>query len=75
MSLATLEGLKKSHFTTMTDIQRKALPVALKGGDILGAAKTGSGKTLAFIIPVFFPHFSRLKTGPRNPASKEMDTL
>jgi ATP-dependent RNA helicase DDX10/DBP4 len=36
----------------LTDIQRKALPLALKGKDILGAAKTGSGKTLAFIIPV-----------------------
>lgn len=28
------------------------IPLALKGSDILGAAKTGSGKTLAFIIPV-----------------------
>lgn len=28
------------------------MPLALKGSDILGAAKTGSGKTLAFIIPV-----------------------
>jgi ATP-dependent RNA helicase DDX10/DBP4 len=36
----------------LTDIQKKALPLALKGKDILGAAKTGSGKTLAFIIPV-----------------------
>jgi ATP-dependent RNA helicase DDX10/DBP4 len=36
----------------MTDIQRKAIPLALKGHDILGAAKTGSGKTLSFIIPV-----------------------
>jgi ATP-dependent RNA helicase DDX10/DBP4 len=47
-----MEGLKKAHYTTMTDIQKKALPAALKGKDILGAAKTGSGKTLAFIIPV-----------------------
>jgi ATP-dependent RNA helicase DDX10/DBP4 len=47
-----MKGLKKAHFTTLTDIQRKALPLALKGKDILGAAKTGSGKTLAFIIPV-----------------------
>jgi len=46
-------GLKEAHFTTLTDIQRKALPLALKGKDILGAAKTGSGKTLAFIIPVY----------------------
>jgi len=36
----------------LTDIQKKALPLALKGNDVLGAAKTGSGKTLAFIIPV-----------------------
>ena len=36
----------------MTDVQAKALPLALKGHDILGAAKTGSGKTLAFLIPV-----------------------
>ena len=36
----------------MTDIQARAIPLALKGSDILGAAKTGSGKTLAFIIPV-----------------------
>jgi ATP-dependent RNA helicase DDX10/DBP4 len=36
----------------MTDVQAKAIPLALKGHDILGAAKTGSGKTLAFLIPV-----------------------
>ena len=45
-------GLKDAHFTKMTDIQKKALPYALKGRDILGAAQTGSGKTLAFTIPV-----------------------
>src|SRR4051794_6011842 len=36
----------------MTDVQAKSIPLALKGHDILGAAKTGSGKTLSFIIPV-----------------------
>lgn len=36
----------------MTDIQQRAIPLALKGSDILGAAKTGSGKTLAFLVPV-----------------------
>lgn len=36
----------------MTDIQSRAIPLALQGHDILGAAKTGSGKTLSFIIPV-----------------------
>ncbi|KAH7353562.1 DEAD/DEAH box helicase [Plectosphaerella cucumerina] len=48
----TKTGLDKSHFETLTDIQSRAIPLALKGSDILGAAKTGSGKTLAFIIPV-----------------------
>ncbi|KAF4778846.1 DEAD/DEAH box helicase [Colletotrichum scovillei] len=48
----TRKGLEKSHFETLTDIQSRAVPLALKGSDILGAAKTGSGKTLAFIIPV-----------------------
>jgi len=48
----TASALDKSHFKVLTDIQRKAVPLALKGRDILGAAKTGSGKTLAFLIPV-----------------------
>ncbi|KAF8421213.1 P-loop containing nucleoside triphosphate hydrolase protein [Tirmania nivea] len=48
----TARGLKDSHFTTLTAIQKKSLPLALKGRDVLGAAKTGSGKTLAFLVPV-----------------------
>ncbi|KAA8902222.1 hypothetical protein TRICI_005938 [Trichomonascus ciferrii] len=52
VSKYTMEGLKMSHFTSMTDIQQKAIVPALKGQDILGAARTGSGKTLAFLIPV-----------------------
>ncbi|KAK9475870.1 P-loop containing nucleoside triphosphate hydrolase protein [Lipomyces japonicus] len=52
ISSRTASGLKLSHFTTMTDIQKASIPVALKGKDILGAAKTGSGKTLAFLIPL-----------------------
>lgn len=52
LSQATLSGLHASHYKTLTDIQRTAIPLALKGSDVLGAAKTGSGKTLAFLIPV-----------------------
>lgn len=36
----------------MTDIQRAAIPHALYGRDILGAARTGSGKTLSFCVPL-----------------------
>ena len=52
LSEPTKAGLKSCHFAVMTDIQAKAMPLAMKGVDILGAAKTGSGKTLAFVIPV-----------------------
>ncbi|OTA02036.1 ATP-dependent RNA helicase DBP4, putative [Trichoderma parareesei] len=52
ISPATASGLHASHFTNMTEIQEQAIPLALKGKDILGAAKTGSGKTLAFLVPV-----------------------
>ena len=33
-------------------IQKEALPVALKGHDIIGLAETGSGKTGAFALPI-----------------------
>lgn len=52
LSEPTKIGLKAAHFSTLTDIQAKAIPLALQGRDILGAAKTGSGKTLAFLVPV-----------------------
>ncbi|CAB5217278.1 unnamed protein product [Rhizophagus irregularis] len=52
LSLLTQQGLQQSNYIEMTKIQRKAIPLALRGRDVLGAAKTGSGKTLAFLIPV-----------------------
>lgn len=52
LSKSTLLGLKNGKYFEPTEIQRQAIAAALKGGDILGAAKTGSGKTLAFLIPV-----------------------
>ncbi|KAJ5611303.1 ATP-dependent RNA helicase dbp4 [Penicillium lagena] len=52
LSEPTASGLEASHYKTLTDIQSRAISHALKGRDILGAAKTGSGKTLAFLVPV-----------------------
>lgn len=46
------DSLRKAGFKEMSEIQRAAIPHALCGRDVLGAAKTGSGKTLAFVIPV-----------------------
>ncbi|CAG7562734.1 unnamed protein product [Fusarium equiseti] len=52
LSVPTASGLEASHFQTLTDVQSRAIPLALKGKDVMGAAKTGSGKTLAFLVPV-----------------------
>ena len=52
LSSVSKDGLAASHFKSLTPIQAKGIPAALKGADILGAAKTGSGKTLAFLVPV-----------------------
>ncbi|RYO75597.1 hypothetical protein DL766_009701 [Monosporascus sp. MC13-8B] len=52
LTAPTASGLGASHFENLTDIQAKAIPLALKGRDVLAAAKTGSGKTLAFLVPV-----------------------
>ncbi|CAG8593236.1 14038_t:CDS:10 [Funneliformis mosseae] len=52
LSSLTFQGLQQSNYVEMTEIQRKAIPIALRGRDLLGAAKTGSGKTLAFLIPL-----------------------
>jgi ATP-dependent RNA helicase DDX10/DBP4 len=64
LSEFTKEGLKAAHYVEMTDVQAKAIPLALKGNDILGAAKTGSGKTLAFVIPVLENLYRRQFIGP-----------
>lgn len=45
-------GLLEAQYRQPTEIQRQTIGFALRGKDVLGAAKTGSGKTLAFLIPV-----------------------
>ena len=37
------------NFVAPTPIQAKAIPIALKGNDILGSAQTGTGKTVASV--------------------------
>lgn len=49
----------------MTDIQTQSIPLALKGKDVLGAARTGSGKTLSFLVPVLEMLY-RKKWGPQD---------
>ncbi|RVU24225.1 DEAD/DEAH box helicase [Sandaracinomonas limnophila] len=39
-------------YSTPTDIQEKAIPLLLKGHDVLGIAQTGTGKTAAYALPI-----------------------
>lgn len=39
-------------FETATPIQEQAIPVILKGNDLIACAQTGTGKTAAYLLPV-----------------------
>ena len=47
-----LKALEKQGYTQPTPIQEQAIPILLKGNDLLGVAQTGTGKTAAFGIPI-----------------------
>ena len=47
-----LRALDEMGYATPTPIQEQVIPLALQGGDILGAAQTGTGKTAAFALPL-----------------------
>jgi len=54
-----LDAIEKVGYKTPTPIQMQAIPIALRGRDILGVAETGSGKTAAFLLPMLV-YLSRL---------------
>lgn len=58
-----LKALQQTGYTTPTPIQEQAIPVLLKGKDLLGCAQTGTGKTAAFAIPLII----RKSKFPQNP--------
>jgi ATP-dependent RNA helicase RhlE len=47
-----LKALEKQGYSRPTPIQEQAIPILLKGHDLLGVAQTGTGKTAAFGIPI-----------------------
>ena len=44
--------IEKKGFSTLTEIQDKAIPHIQTGKDLIGIAGTGTGKTAAFLIPI-----------------------
>ena len=46
------EACEKVGWKKPSRIQAEAIPVALKGNDVIGLAETGSGKTGSFVLPI-----------------------
>ena len=61
-----LTALEEQGYSEPTPIQRGAIPLALKGQDVLGCAQTGTGKTCAFAAPILQRLTNTHKKGPRS---------
>ena len=46
-----INNLTRMGIMTPTEIQKKSIPNAMQGMDILASSQTGSGKTLAYLLP------------------------
>ncbi len=55
-----LNALQTEGYTHPTPIQEQAIPILLKGKDLLGVAQTGTGKTAAFGIPILHHLYERI---------------
>jgi ATP-dependent RNA helicase RhlE len=52
VSAPILRALDAEGYATPTPIQIQAIPIVLKGRDLVGLAQTGTGKTAAFALPI-----------------------
>jgi len=58
---ALLRAVSACGYNEPTEIQKKAIPAALAGRDLVASAQTGTGKTAAFVLP----SLHRLNAAPR----------
>src|ERR1051325_4121125 len=61
LSPSVLEAVRDAGYQHPTPIQAQAIPLVLKGRDVMGLAQTGTGKTAAFTLPIV----NHLLDGPR----------
>ncbi|MFK5974428.1 MAG: DEAD/DEAH box helicase [Flavobacteriaceae bacterium] len=58
-----LKAVEAEGYTKPTPIQEQAIPILLRGKDLLGVAQTGTGKTAAFAIPILHHLYTAQNTG------------
>ncbi|HXT17424.1 MAG TPA: DEAD/DEAH box helicase [Gemmatimonadaceae bacterium] len=61
LSPSVLQAVRDAGYKHPTPIQANAIPLVLKGRDVMGLAQTGTGKTAAFTLPIV----NQLLGGPR----------
>ncbi|MDP3704302.1 MAG: DEAD/DEAH box helicase [Legionellaceae bacterium] len=61
LSEPILRAVLEQGYQTPTPIQTQAIPVVLRGQDLLASAQTGTGKTAGFVLPLL----ERLSSQPR----------
>jgi ATP-dependent RNA helicase DeaD len=52
ISKPIINQLNQNGVSSPTPIQEKAIPLVMKGEDVMAQAQTGTGKTFAFILPI-----------------------
>ncbi|MFK5882642.1 MAG: DEAD/DEAH box helicase [Sulfurospirillum sp.] len=71
LSKPILRAIKDEGYDKPTPIQEKAIPVILKGKDVLAGAQTGTGKTAGFTLPLL----QLLSTNSKKRVSKQVRAL
>jgi superfamily II DNA/RNA helicase len=71
LSPALAQSAAALGFVTPTPIQSAAIPVVLRGGDLVATAQTGSGKTAAFA----WPWLQRGRATPQTSGARRVCTL
>jgi len=57
-----LRAIRDLKWASPTDIQSRAIPLALEGRDILARSGTGTGKTAAYLLPILHKTLQRKQT-------------
>lgn len=65
LTTALVSKCQSLNYTEPTPIQKQAIPIVLKGADLIGCAETGTGKTAAFLLPAIQKMMAEVKPGVR----------